>query len=168
MKTRSIHIVARFGIFALLAIPACAIAEPGDMMHVTDTTQISIGPHVASTAKGVHTAPAAAGTQKTTKSIDMCASRQHDPRALVRISKYLRECTASGYKQIDDVISFRETCSGQMQASGAASFTVQPGNGVYGTIHLEGSMSGQSMSLDTTLEGNVVGTCDYRLPHIAP
>jgi hypothetical protein len=151
MNILSIRICAAVCASTLVVVPALAIAEPGDMLHMVITKNVQLA--------------AAPGAPPIILRKDVCLSKEHDPRELSRIAQRDVVCTISNYKQVFDQdgnsTKFHETCSGPTQ--GNASFTMELG-GVHGQIHVDGKLNGQTVSIDTTIDGAVTGRCDFKPP----
>ena len=155
MSIRSIRLAAAC-VSALFAIPALAIAEPGEMMHVTMSGKVQIAnPPVSMSMPSI--------------SKDVCSPKQIDVRPLVTQTSRNKDCAYSNYKQDGNTVSFHYACTGEkQQLDGDGNFTVQAG-GVRGTIHANSSMHGQATTVDMTYEGTHTGaSCEYTPPRSAP
>ncbi len=157
------------GAFALafIATPMLAAAAPGDMLHVTTTTKTNATAHGTAPTTSARVKIPDTAYQSASASMDVCTSRQHDAREIAKSALHQKECVFSDYKQIRDTISFHETCTDALQSNGDASFVIQPGGSIHGTIHLEGKSQGHRMTKDLTYDGVVTGSCDYKPPRTA-
>jgi hypothetical protein len=141
--------------FALIAAPALAAAEPGDMMHMSVTSQVSMA-----------NAPVAIPPQ--THSNDVCMSHKHDARDMARMSSSRpRECTYSNYKVSKNSASFHMSCAGDQPMEGDATFGATAA-GSHGTMHMNMQNQGQPMTVDVTIDATRTGTCDYTPPPPPP
>ena len=141
---------------ALIAVPAIAVAEPGDMMRMTINGKVQISnPQMSMAIPSI--------------SKDVCSPKQVDVRSLVTQSSRNKECAYTNYKQDGNTVSFHYACTGdKQQLDGDGSFTIQSG-GVHGTIHANSSMHGQATVVDMTYEGSRTGaSCEYTPPKSAP
>ena len=139
---------------ALLATASAAIAEPGDMMHMTISGKMQISE------------PAMAMAIPTFNK-DVCSPKQVDVRNLMTETSRNKQCAYTNYKQVGNTVSFHYTCSGAQQLDGDGSFTIE-GNGVQGTIHANGDMHGSKTVVDMRYEGTRTSTsCDYTPPKAA-
>jgi hypothetical protein len=137
---------------ALVALPALAIAEPGDMMHMTASIQMQIS------STKVNIPP-----QSFSK--DICVSKQHDARDIVTQSQRNKTCVVSDYKFAGTSGTFRYVCSGEMQLQGDGSFQIKSGGGSHVAINTSGNVHGQPMSMSLTFEATPSGaSCDYTPP----
>jgi len=141
-------------ISTLIAFPALALAEPGEMMHMTMSGTVRIANPPMSMAM-------------PSISKDVCSPKQVDVRHLVTQTSRNKDCTYTNYKQDGNTVSFHYACTGDRQLDGDGSFTIQSG-GVRGTIHANGNMHGQATTVDLTYEGTRSGaSCDYTPPKSA-
>ncbi len=139
----------------LIAAPALAAAEPGDMMHINVSSQVSMP-----------NAPMAIPPR--THSSDVCTSRQHDARDLAKSSSSRpRDCSYTDYKVSAGSASFHMACAGDQPMEGDASFKTTAA-GSHGTMHMTMQAQGQPMTVDVTIDATKTGTCDYTPPPPPP
>ena len=133
-------------------LPALAYAEPGDMMHMSASIKMQMA------GMQVNIPP-------QTFNKDICVSKQHDARDIVRQSQRNKTCTVTDYKLSGAGGSFHYACSGEMQVAGDGSFEAKAGGGSHVAINAAGNIHGQpmqmNMSFDTTPSG---ASCDYTPP----
>ena len=135
--------------FALITLPALAFAEPGDMMHMTVTSQINM--------PGMQMAPHA-------HSSDVCTSRQHDARELAKSSSSRpRDCTYTNYKASAGSASFHMTCTGETPMEGDGDFKFSAA-GSQGKIHMTMQNDGHPMTMDVSIDARRTGACEYTPP----
>ncbi len=138
--------------FAPIAVPALALAEPGDMMHMTISGKVQIT-----------NPPMSVAIPSISK--DVCSPKAVDVRSLVNETSRNKNCTYTNYKQDGGTVSFHYACNGdKQQLDGDGSFTLDA-NGVHGTIHANSSMHGQATTVDMSYQGARTGaSCDYTAP----
>jgi len=137
----------RFGpyAFALLATTALAQSDSGNMMKMTVTMKMQV--------PGAGDLPARTTTQ------DVCASRDHDMRAMLQQQQ---DCVVSDYRQLGSVISYHLACGGNPpRMTGDARFELLPGGDIHGSVHANSNIGGQSVVMDMTYAGQRTGSCDY-------
>ena len=136
---------------ALIAVPALAVAEPGDMMHMTISGKVQIA-----------NPPMSVAVPSFSK--DVCSPKVVDVRSLVNETSRNKNCTYTNYKQDGGTVSFHYSCNDKQQLDGDGSFTMDAG-GVHGTIHANSSMHGQATTVDMNYQGTHTGaSCDYTPP----
>jgi hypothetical protein len=139
-----------------IAIPALALAEPGDMMHMT----VGIKMQMAN-------APVNIPAQSFSK--DICVSKQHDARDVVAQSQRNKNCSVSNYKMTASGGGFHYVCTGNMQLEGDGSFAMTAGGGAHVTISTAGNVHGQPVSANFTIDTTPTGAaCEYTPPAAAP
>jgi hypothetical protein len=143
-------------VLALVALPTLALADPGDLVHMTISGKVQIANPPMSVAI-------------PSISRDVCSPKQIDVRALVNETSRNKNCVYTNYAQVGTTVSFHYACSSdKTQLDGDGSFTLGA-NGVHGTIHANSSAHGQATVLDMTYEGTRTGgSCDYTPPKTAP
>jgi hypothetical protein len=152
MTLQPLRTAVAASLLAVAAIPALAVAEPGDMMHMTASIKIQV-------ANAPVNIPAQAFNR------DICVSKQHDVRDVVKQSQRNKACTVSGYKLSGMSGSFHYACSGAMQVAGDGSFTAKADGGSHVTISAAGNANGQAMQMNMTFDTTPAGaTCDYTPP----
>ena len=143
-------------VLALVAFPTLAIADTGDLVHMTISGKVQMtSPPMSIAIPSI--------------SRDVCSPKQIDVRALVNQTSRNKNCTYSNYSQVGGTVSFHYVCTDEkMQLDGDGSFTVTA-TGVQGTIHANSSMHGQATVVDMTYEGTRTGgSCDYTPPKTSP
>lgn len=141
---------------ALASVPALALAEPGQMLHVTssmkmhmDNMPMAIPPRVVDTT--------------------VCVARQHDVRDVVQRAHdpHHGDCTISDYKFSDSGGSFRYACTGRMPMTGTGAFTATAGGGSHVSIDMNSSGGEHPMAMTMTIDSTPTGaTCDYTPPAV--
>lgn len=141
-------------VIALIAVPALASAEPGQMMHMTVTGKVQ-----------VENPPIKMDIPVISK--DVCSPKEIDVRNLMTETSRNKDCAYSDYKQVGKTVTFRYTCTGTTQLDGNGSFTMDNG-GVYGTVHAKSNTHGQATVVDMQYTGTTSGTtCEYTPPKAA-
>lgn len=149
MPTSSLASVGAVLVFALLAMPACAQSDSGNMMKMSVSMKMQM--------PGAGDIPAQATTQ------DVCMSRDLDMRAMLQRQK---NCTVSDYRQAGNVVSYHVACGGNPPGMvGDARFELLPGGSIKGSVHANSSMGGKNMVMDMTYAGERTGSCDYAASH---
>ena len=155
MQSQRFHAALRGCAFALIAAPALAAAEPGDMMHMTVTSQ-------------PRSADPSAPIPGQTHSIDKCVPHKHDARDLANSSSSRpRVCTYTNYKVNAGSESFHMSCSGDQPLESDATFK-RTAAGMHGTLAMMVQSQGQSIQVDVTIDATKTGTCDYTPPTPPP
>ncbi|MHB1059051.1 MAG: DUF3617 domain-containing protein [Rhodanobacter sp.] len=145
MSTSSLASVGAVLMFALLAMPACAQSDSGNMMKMNVTMKMQM--------PGAGDIPAQATSQ------NVCMSRDLDMRAMLQQQK---DCSVSDYRQVGQVVSYHVACGGNPpRMTGDARFELLPGGSIKGSVHANSSMGGKSMVMDMTYAGERIGSCDY-------
>ncbi|HEY2346324.1 MAG TPA: DUF3617 family protein [Xanthomonadaceae bacterium] len=153
MKSHPLRIAALASMLA--TAPSLALAEPGDMMHMS----ASIRMQIANVQMNI---PA------QTFSKDICVSKQHDARDIVRQSQRNKDCTVTDYRINGASGSFHYACSGQMSLAGDGSFEAKAGGGSHVNISAAGNVHGQSMTMNLSFETTPAGaSCEYTPPAAA-
>ncbi|HTD29801.1 MAG TPA: DUF3617 family protein [Xanthomonadaceae bacterium] len=155
MNRRALRSTLATCLLMSIAIPSLALADPGDMMHMSISGKVQVS-----------NPPMSIAIPSINK--DVCSPKQVDVRTLVTETSRNKNCTYSNYKQDGNTISFHYACNGdKQQLDGDGSFTIQSG-GVHGTIHANSSMHGQATTVDMTYEGSRTGaSCEYTPPKAA-
>lgn len=134
---------------ALIALPALALAEPGDMMHFNVTSQVNM-PGMAMPPR--------------VSSHDVCMSHKHDARDLAKSSSsHQRDCAITSYKVGTGSANFHMSCSGDHSMEGDASFKTTAA-GSHGSMHMTMQNQGHPLTMDVTIDATRTGTCDYTPP----
>ncbi len=153
MSNKSIC-VSIAAVIVLIALPALAQAEPGQVMHMTVTGKVQ-----------VENPPIKMDIPVISK--DVCSPKEIDVRNLMTETSRNKDCAYSDYKQVGTTVTFRYTCTGATQLDGDGSFTMDNG-GVYGTVHAKSNMHGQATIVDMKYSGTSSGTaCEYTPPKTA-
>ncbi|MEO5596861.1 MAG: DUF3617 family protein [Lysobacteraceae bacterium] len=139
---------------ALIAVPALAHAEPGQMMHMSVTGKVQLeDPPIKMEIPAI--------------SKDVCSPKEIDVRHLMTETSRNMDCTYSDYKQEGKTVRFHMACAGSTQMDGDASFTMDNG-GVHGTVHAKSNTHGQATVVDMQYTGITSGTaCEYTPPKAA-
>lgn len=145
-------ILAAFGTcaWALIATPALAGGETGNLMKVTSTTKMQM-PGMSMP------------TRTQTTQVCVSASRP-DPRQML---KQQQDCSVSRLARTADSLDYHMSCTGDMHMDADAHFQVHGGS-MHGTIHSNSDDSGQAMTMDMTFDGVRVGSCEYTSPGTSP
>lgn len=132
-------------LLALLALPAWAQSDSGNMMKMKVTMKMQV--------------PGAGVLPERTITQDVCTSKDHDMRAMVQRQK---NCTVSDYRQVGQVVSYHMSCGGNPPTmTGDAHFELLSGGNIKGTVHANSVMGGQTAVMDMTYAGVRTGSCDY-------
>lgn len=137
-------LAASVGASVLLAAPACAQSEPGNLMNVTSTVKMQM--------TGMSVPPQTHTTQ-------VCASaKKPDPREML---KQLKDCTISNFVQDGDSASYHMVCQGRMPMVGDARFAMHADGSTEGTVHSTSNAAGRAITMDMSIHGERVGSCQY-------
>lgn len=137
-----------FPLFLWVAGGGLALAsEPGNLMKMTTTTRVQM--------PGMSMPP-------LSHTMTLCTSAQKpDP---TRIMQGQKDCKVTDFKRDGDVITYRMACSGAVAMTGEGRVEMLADGGMRGSMHIAGSSGGKEMVMDTTFEGERVGSCDYTPP----
>lgn len=136
-----------FAWLMLTAMPSFAQRESGDLMQMTGTSTMQI--------PGMGAMPPHTFTYQ--KCVPTKKPKQPDPRGI------FPHCTVSNFKRVGDDISGHVSCPGPPSISGDGHFTWS-GDSFHGQAHMTGTIQGQPISADQTLNGQRIGSCAYT-PH---
>ncbi|MBS0212102.1 MAG: DUF3617 family protein [Proteobacteria bacterium] len=137
---------------AAIAIPTCAVAEPGTMMHTTINTHVQMtDPPMSMNTPAV--------------SVDACGPAHVDVRDVMAHAGDNRTCSFSAYKTTASGASYHYACDSKHgHVEGDATFAVTAG-GFHGSSHGTSNMGGHAMVVDATYSGTTTGkSCDYTPP----
>jgi hypothetical protein len=136
---------------ALIAMPALAAVEQGDVMHTTVTSQVHLQKMQNQPAPQTHEG-------------DICLSPQHDARELAKASSSRQHnCTYSNYKTSGGSESFHMSCGGDQPMQGDGNFKATAA-GTHGTMHMTTQIQGQPATVDVTIDATRSGSCNYTPP----
>ncbi|HET6804996.1 MAG TPA: DUF3617 family protein [Frateuria sp.] len=138
--------------FPLILLVACAgsqvlASEPGNLMKVTTTTRMQM--------PGMSMPPMSHATTVCT------STRKPDPRRMMQGQK---DCKVTDFRREGDVVTYRMACTGAVTMAGEGRFEMLSGGAMRGSLHVTGNSGGRAMTMDTTFEGQRVGSCDYDPP----
>lgn len=139
---------------ALASLPSLAMAEPGQMLHVTTTMTMHM------TNMPMAMPPRVVNTT-------VCLGKQHDVRDVVQRSHDGRhgDCTISDYTVSGTSGSFNYACSGQMAMTGRGTFAAKAGGGSHVTIDMNSTGGEHPMAMTMSIDSTPIGaTCDYTPP----
>ena len=155
MKSRSLTLTTGVCLMAMIAFPMIALAEPGEMMHVSISGKVQMSdPPMTTSIPAIDR--------------DVCSPKQVDVRHLMNETSHNKNCSYTNYKQIGDSVSFHYACTGEQQLDGDGTFTVEGGS-MHGKVHAKMDMHGMQMVTDMTYTGTRTGaTCQYTPPKSNP
>lgn len=144
MNTR---VLARLGGGCLLLAAASSAfgTEPGHLMKMTTTMHMQMA--------GMPAMPPMSHT------MTVCGpARKPDPEQLVQPQK---GCTVSNVHQSGDTVSYHMACTGDTTMQGDGRFQTTANGDVHGSFHMIGTQQGRSMVMDSKIDGERIGDCDY-------
>lgn len=135
--------------FALVALPALAAPEAGNMMKMTVTSTVDM-PGIAFKVP------------PTTVTQNVCTSaKKPDPRDITRQQK---GCKVTDYQADGSKVTYSMACSGDTEMTGKGSFDLKADGGITGKMQIDARTGGQSMKMDMSYVGVRTGSCDYTPP----
>lgn len=140
----------RAGLCLLLAVTTASTwaSEPGNQMKMTTSVRMQMA--------GMPAMP------PMTHTMDVCSSaRLPDPQRLMQQRK---DCTVSDVQRSGDSMSYHMACTGAMPMSGDGKFRMTASGDVHGSFHMVGSRQGRSIVMDSQIDGQRIGACDYTPP----
>ena len=151
MKTCMPHRLAGAGLLLIAALPVRG-TEPGKLMKMTTTMRMQM-PGMPAMSPMAHT-------------MTVCSPvRLTDPKQLLQRQQ---ACTVSNVRQSGQTLSYHMECPGEASMSGDGSFRIAANGDVHGSFHMVGTREGQSMVMDSTIDGERIGACDYTPPASPP
>ena len=136
------------GLCLLFVIASAWATEPGSMMKMSTTVHMQMA--------GLPAMPT------TTHTSEVCSpAKLPDPEQWMQ---HRKDCAVSNVRHSGGTVSYHMQCSGAMSMSGDGKFHMSANGDVHGSFHMVGLERGHSITLDSQIEGERVGACDYTPP----